>query len=110
MKRFDGLGFRARLTLVTVLTSALALIFASSALLTREVVESREATESDLRSLAEVLAANSTGALAFRDGRAARENLAALAQKPHILEARLFLANGDALADYERRPGSGGLP
>ena len=100
MKFLERLSFRRQLTLAAAATSGLALLLVAAVLLPRELVTSQRELEGDLASLAEVIGTNSTAALAFADGRAARENLAALRGKPSILVARLFLADGRPLAEY----------
>jgi PAS domain S-box-containing protein len=110
MKALERLSFGRQLAAATLLTSTLALLLAAVILLWQQVRTARQEMEADLRSLAAVVGANSTGALAFGDARAARENLAALRGKPSIVAARLFVANGRPLADYVRSDSVQGLP
>jgi PAS domain S-box-containing protein len=104
VKTFTRLSFRSRLTLVTVATCGLALLTAAAVVLPWEMVSARREAEASLRSLAVVVGANSTGAVDFRDRRAGEENLAALDGWTDIVAARLFVREGQPLADY-RRPG-----
>ena len=53
-----------------------------------------------LVTLADIIGVNSTAALAFEDALDATDSLAALQTKPHILLAKIFTNNGQALAHY----------
>ena len=57
----------------------------------------------DLVSLAQLIGSASTGALTFDDASGAREILAAMKARPHIVSARLYDADGNPFASYRRR-------
>lgn len=56
----------------------------------------------DLETLADVLARNSTAALAFRDPAAARDVLQALRAEPSVTAACIYTQDGSPLAKYRR--------
>lgn len=90
-RRLIGLSL-AVLLLGVVLNFALLLIY--------EQATYRDRLASDLRSRAEVLGLNSAAALAFKDHRAARENLATLRASPSISLACLYDSDGKLFASY----------
>ena len=98
-----NLPLRHKLTLLVTLTSGLVLGLACLVLVAYDVRRMHVDMERDLRSLASVIGSNSTGALAFNDGRAAGEMLAAMGVKPHIVSGCLYDAGGRPFAVYHRR-------
>jgi two-component system sensor histidine kinase/response regulator len=88
--RLAGLSIQRKLTGVIMLTSTVALLLASGASAVYELVTLRTALTRELISVADVLAANSTAALAFRDAAAGRETLAALSADPRIEAAYIY--------------------
>jgi PAS domain S-box-containing protein len=101
----DGLAFRHHVALVVTLTSAMAVGLAALGTLAYEARRFYGTLEEDFLSLAQIVGANSVGALAFNDAPAARETLAALSLKPNVVSARLFTADGLPFSTY-RRPGA----
>jgi signal transduction histidine kinase/CheY-like chemotaxis protein len=61
---------------------------------------------SDLATLADVIAGNSTAALTFHDARAAQDVLSALRAQPHITVACIYAEDGKPFATYSRDPKS----
>ncbi len=62
------------------------------------------------RSLGDVIAANSTAALSFRDQSSAEETLRGLKAEPNILNACLYAQDGTLFATYTRNGGSQSCP
>ena len=89
------------------LTSALVLGLACLILAAYDLRRAYRDLQTDLVSLAQLIGAESTGALTFDDARAADDILAAMKARTHIVSARLFDAKGRPFATY-RRPGSEG--
>src|SRR5215472_455397 len=80
---------------VTALTIALPLgIF--------DFLEMRRSMTSDLATLADALARNSTAALTFRDAKAAQDVLEALRAEPGVRAACLYTPDGKPFAKYVR--------
>jgi two-component system, sensor histidine kinase len=105
MQAFQDFSIKRKLTLVMVLTSGLALLVACGAFLANELISSHNDIAADVSSLSEVIAANSTGALAFQDSSGANEILAALRSQRHIVAACIYAKNGGVFARYLRDPG-----
>jgi signal transduction histidine kinase/DNA-binding response OmpR family regulator len=106
-RRETGLGFRTlsirrKLMLITMSTSTVALLLASVGFVVYDLVAFRSQMSDDLMTQAEIVGANSMAALAFRDGPAAREILAALKPREGIVAAALYAPDGALVADYRR--------
>ncbi|NMC73236.1 MAG: response regulator [Geobacteraceae bacterium] len=94
-----SLTIKNKIMAITLLTSVSAVLSVSLALLANEVVTARVGVRQQLGILADIIARNSAAAVAFTDRDAAREILAGLSAKPHILggfivtdDDRLFAA------------------
>jgi methyl-accepting chemotaxis protein len=98
-------SFRQKLTGVTMLASAMALVLTFATLLPLRRAELVEDEKTNLESLAQVVGDSSKAALSFRDERVGREALAGLAAKPAIVTAAIYAADGREWLVY-RRPGS----
>jgi C4-dicarboxylate-specific signal transduction histidine kinase len=93
-----NIPIRRKLTLVVLVSSTAALLVASAALFAFQVYTFRQNFMRDLVSLAEIISANSTAAITFGDGDAAREILTGLRVKQQIEDAFIVLPNGKVLA------------
>jgi C4-dicarboxylate-specific signal transduction histidine kinase len=100
-----NIPIRRKLTLVVLVSSTAALLVASAALFAFQVYTFRQNFMRDLVSLAEIISANSTAAITFGDGDAAREILTDLRVKQQIEEAFIVLPNGEVLASFGRSKG-----
>jgi signal transduction histidine kinase len=96
------LSIRLKLVLIIMAATGGALLLASAGLIVADFARSRGELAHDLASLADVLAQNSTAALAFDDATAARETLASLAARPAIVAAGLYKPDGRLFAGYRR--------
>jgi len=88
--------------LITMLTSSLALFVASLGFLAYDLIAFRGLMSHDLMTQAEVIAANSAAAVAFRDEASAKETLSALRARREIVTAALFTSDRQLLARYDR--------
>lgn len=95
-------NLRSRMRRIILLISALALVLASSAFLTYDYFSFRRSMESRLRVLAEVMATQTTPALAFNDPRVASEILGTLAATPQIVGAAIYTREGALLTRFLR--------
>ncbi|MDD3815532.1 MAG: response regulator, partial [Desulfocapsaceae bacterium] len=95
-----NLSIRTKLLLMMSMTTVLALILVTSALVWNEKVNARRYIAEELSSMAEVIASNSGAALAFNDQEAARGMLKSLRVKPEIIHADLHDAQGVLFAEY----------
>jgi PAS domain S-box-containing protein len=102
MRWWRDLPIKRKLRLMMTLTSSVTLLVACAAFVIYEWRHFRESTEHDLAALAEIVAANSTAALSFNDQAAARDILASLRDKPHIVGAWVLDTEGKLFAGYLR--------
>ena len=104
----QNLSIKRKLTLITMLTSSLALILSSVSFLIYDLVSFRHLLTQDLMTQAEIIGYNSAGALEFKDEPAATATLSALTAKEDIVTAVLYRPDGKIFAHYFR--GSTTLP
>src|SRR6266508_3056975 len=102
MRWFRDLPLKRKLMLVIFLTSAAVLLLACAALMVDEVLTFRQDLVRDVTVLADVLAKNTTAALAFQNETDAQDTLAALRAEAHIVAACLYAKDGRRFAHYVR--------
>jgi two-component system, sensor histidine kinase len=95
-----------KITLIILTTSFIKLLLVCLALAVYDVRSLRQTMGSDLATLADVIAGNSTAALTFHDARAAQDVLSALRAQPHITVACIYAEDGKPFATYSRDPNS----
>ncbi len=100
MGAFRNVSIRWKLKLIIMLTSGIALLFASAALMFRDITKTRKNLRNDLTSLAQVIGANSIGAIVFNDRFTAETNLAALHAKPYVVLACIYDRHGQPFAVF----------
>jgi signal transduction histidine kinase/CheY-like chemotaxis protein len=100
MDAFQNLSIKWKLKLIIMITSAIALLFASGTLMYRNIETSRKMIRDDLSSLTRVIGMNSVGAIVFYDQQTAENNLAALHAKPYVVLASIYDQNGRIFATY----------
>src|SRR5436190_5654443 len=93
---------KRKLTLIIMLTCSVALVLACAAILFFEHAGTRQILKHNTQVMADVIGANSQGALTFKDKTAARETLAALRAEPYVLSACLYNQEGEVFATYYR--------
>ena len=106
MPSYQNLSIRRKLQVIVMLTVGAALMAASLAFLSYEVVEFRRDMTDQLGVLARIVGSNSTAALSFNDAPAAEELLKGLHANPHIISAAIYNADGKVFARYA----SGSVP
>jgi signal transduction histidine kinase/CheY-like chemotaxis protein len=99
---FGGLSLARKLALITVITSGGALALAGTGLVAYDARDARHRLERDAALLTEVVASQSSAALAFNDERAAVDILRALAANRHITVAAMLEPDGAVFARYDR--------
>ena len=102
--RIRNFPIQRKLRLVVLATCTAALCVASSALFALQFYFFQRDFRRDLVAVAEIVAANSTAALAFDDEDTTQEILASLKAKPQITGAELVLADGRTLGRMGRMP------
>ena len=100
MGALRDVSIRWKLKLIIMLTSGIALLFASAALMFRDITKTRKNLRSDLASLAQVIGANSIGAIVFNDRGTAETNLAALSAKPYVVLSCIYDRDGQPFAVF----------
>jgi PAS domain S-box-containing protein len=91
---------RRKLMTIMLVTSGLVLLITCTTFLAYEFATYRRTASRELSTLAQIIAANSTAALAFQNQDDAREVLAALAAEPHIVVATLYDLEGRIFSIY----------
>src|ERR1700738_642075 len=99
---FQNLSIKRKLTLITMLTSSIALILSSASFLIYDLVSFRHLLSQDLMTQASIIGYNSAGAMEFKDEPAATATLAALTAKEDIVTAALYGRDNKAFAHYSR--------
>jgi signal transduction histidine kinase/DNA-binding NarL/FixJ family response regulator len=97
-----SLSIKAKLLLITMLTSSVALVLLSASYLGYDLISFRHLLSEDLATQAEIIGYNSAAAMAFKDGSAATATLSALKAKEDIVAAVLYSPNGKIFAKYVR--------
>ena len=101
---------RRKTMAVVIGTTLIALLVSSGAMLYYEVRGFRDTHLSDLRTQAEIMARAAAPALAFKDRKAAGEDLSILAARPDIEAAALYSPDGGLFASYARAGEKGSPP
>src|ERR1700674_5441840 len=97
---FKDTPIKRKLTALFFLTSGVAVLVTCGAYFAAEFLTFRQSTLGQLSTLGEVVAANSTAAMAFSNERDAGEVLAALKAQPHIIAAGLYDREGTLFSRY----------
>lgn len=100
MKKFRNISIRRKFTLIIVAISSVSLLLASIAFIATDRIQTREALGNNLRTMADIIAANSSAALLFGDTLAAEENLGFLEAQEHIEAAAIFGLDGSEFVSY----------
>src|SRR5690606_13139624 len=95
-----NLPIKRKLMTAMLATAAVALLLTSAAFITYELVVFRKEIVRRISTLAEVVAANSTASLAFRNREDAAGTLVALNADPEIIAACLYDKKGEPFATY----------
>jgi PAS domain S-box-containing protein len=95
-------SLRSKLTVVILVTTAIALLTMTVALLHRDLSEYRRSLASDLTTEADIIALVTATAMEFDDQKIAERNLSALSAKRAVRNAALYSVNGDLYAGYTR--------
>ena len=102
MRRIRDLAVRHKLTLIILVTSAVALLTGSIVVIGHDLVDAPLVMGEQLAVLAGTTGANSTSALRFGDGAAASEILGALRADSHVIAACIYDKDGQPFAGYLR--------
>ena len=97
-----GSTIKRKLTLIIMLTCSVALVLACAAILVFEHAGTRQILKHNTQVMANVIGANSSAALSFKDQNAAKETLGALRAEPYVISACLYTHDGQVFATYFR--------
>lgn len=109
MNLFRHLPIKRKLTLITLVTSGVALLVAGLGLATYEQINIRRRLVADLQTTAAMTSANCTAGLIFNDPAAIEQTLKSLVTQPHIVRAGVYGKDGKLFADYLRATEAGSL-
>jgi signal transduction histidine kinase/HPt (histidine-containing phosphotransfer) domain-containing protein/ActR/RegA family two-component response regulator len=101
------LSLTRKLTALAMATTATALIAAAAILVVVDLRSARSRFIRDTKMMAEVVASNSVGALAFHDAAAASDTLRSVAVREDIVSAAIWTRDRELLARYSRDGRSG---
>jgi signal transduction histidine kinase len=107
---FRDRPIKQKLMALFLLTSGVVVLLTCAAYFTYELVTFRQTTLRQLSTLGEVVAANSTAAVAFGNERDASEILAGLKADPHIVAASLYDQHGKLFSKYPATLSDDALP
>jgi signal transduction histidine kinase len=102
MTRMRDTSLRRKLTAIVMITTVVALAVASALFVVYDRWTVRRTLVADRAMLAQILGANISAALTFRDPATARDTLAALAADPYVVAACVFDAEGREFASFVR--------
>ena len=102
MKKFRDISIRRKLTLIIVVISSVSLLLASIAFIATDRINTREALGNNLRTMADIIAANSSAALLFGDTLAGEENLGFLEAQEHIEAVEILGLDGSEFVSYRK--------
>jgi PAS domain S-box-containing protein len=109
-RAFKDLPISRKLMVITMVTTAAALLLSGIGIVFIDSILFRGYLERDLSALAQIIANNSTAALAFDDPQAAANMLDALKARMHIVTACIYRADGSLLAQHSRQGAAGTCP
>ncbi len=101
---------RRKLIAINLLTSMVVLVLMIVSVFTYEYLRLRQGTVRQLSTVGNIIAANSTAALAFANQKDAEEILLALKGKPQIIAAALYDKDGKLFSKYSENPAADSLP
>lgn len=110
MRFCSNCRLQLKLMFVILFASLVTLLLALGGAVVLQWFHAETSIIDDLRTQAQIIAANSTAALSFDDAKVAEENLSALKAKEHLLSAALYLRNGRLLAGVQLTPAAPQIP
>jgi two-component system, sensor histidine kinase and response regulator len=100
MIRFRNLHIHFKLILIITFSSVSALLLLAVSISVHEYVTHKHETENELSTLADMVSWNSSSALASMDYKTANETLQTLKNRPGIVGAFLYNAEGQQIVEY----------
>src|SRR5436309_399793 len=100
MRFLRRIPIKRKLTIITMITSGVALVLACAAFVTHEQATFKRKMVHDLEIVAEMTGAYSAAALTFNDPASAEKTLRSLDRQPYIMAACLYDKEGHVFAKY----------
>lgn len=100
MRALRNLSIRRKIVVIIMMISAVALVVASTAFIATDRINARESTRENLRTIGNILAANSSAAILFGDKTSASETLDFLSRQQYIQAAALYGQDGELFASH----------
>src|SRR5688572_2981083 len=101
---FRDLSVKGKLVLITMVINTVSLMLASAAFVAYELAVFRGQMRQEISALAEIIAGNNTGAVAFEHDEAARESLDTLKKQEHVIAACIYRKDGTIFVSFRRHP------
>jgi len=95
-----NIPIRKKLMVIILLTTGATLLFTCASFFAYDILSYRRTAVSNVATMGQIIAANSTAALAFENPDDAREILSALRAEPQIVAAALYSSSGEIFARY----------
>lgn len=108
--KLQDLPLRQKIMAVIMLTSTTVVLLTAAAFISYDLFTIRDSTVRNLSTLAQIISANSTAAVAFKNEPDAIEVLASLRAEPQIVAAGLYDAEGRIFVTYPRKLPPGVMP
>jgi len=103
MALLDSVSIKKKIVLGITLVSVVTLILACVALISMVMKKSEQRLIDDAITIANIVAANTTGALSFTDEDSAIESLGTLIHHPNVESSVLYDEDGEAFARYQKK-------
>ncbi|MDF3059653.1 MAG: sensor signal transduction histidine kinase [Rariglobus sp.] len=104
MQRLQNLPIKRKLTVISMVTSGVALLLTCATFMVYEQFTVRRHIIDDLKTTAEMIGFNSASSLSFRDDDSAVLTLKSLATQPHVIRGCIYDTEGKVFATYLRNP------
>lgn len=103
MRRIYDFTIHRKLTLISLVTTAAALLLVCVSFLAGDYITVRDRHITNLRTLADMIGTGSTAAISFSDQESARETLGTLTAQTEVTRAYIYSADGRTFETYGRR-------
>src|SRR5436190_5530762 len=100
MKFFRNLPIQKKMLTMTLVICGAVLLVAIAVLFTFQILNFRSNFQQDVTTVAQIIARNSTAAIAFKDEKSATELASSLSAKPSVVAACLVLPDGSVFATF----------
>ncbi|HEX6707322.1 MAG TPA: methyl-accepting chemotaxis protein [Albitalea sp.] len=102
MRWLVDIPIRRKMLVITLLASAVALLFAGTVIVAHEIYTYREQKSQEIAVQAQMLSASVSASLEFNDTKAAQEYLNTLRANPDFIGAAIYARDGSRFASYAR--------